>query len=101
MEIKKKILEFLNRNLVLEKSIINKIKESINTLTKEQLEWIYSILVELDNKQTQVLEKRLKNTPWFFTEMEISVWKDIYEKHIKEEKKKKKYIEEFLKNQLF
>lgn len=101
MEIRKKILEFLDRNLVLEKDIVKEVRESINDLNKQQLIWIYNVLVDLDNKQTKVLQDKLQETPWFFTEMEISVWKDIYEEHIKEEFQEKEDIEKILKDQLF
>jgi hypothetical protein len=37
MEIKQKIIEFLNRNLLLEEDIIYKIRESIYELSEEKL----------------------------------------------------------------
>ena len=101
MEIKKKILEFLDRNLVLEKDIVKEVRESIDDLTQQQLEWVYDVLVDLDAKQTNVLQEKLKETPWFFTEMEVEVSKEMYEKHITEEKKEKEAIEKWLIEQLF
>jgi hypothetical protein len=38
MELKQKILEFLNRNLILEDDIVSQIRGSIDELSKEQLE---------------------------------------------------------------
>ena len=100
MEIKQKILEFLDRNLVLDKEIVAEVRGSIYDLSEEQLAWVYDVLVDLDNKQTKALQEKLKETPWFFTELEVVVSKEMYEKHIKEEKEEKKIIEKWLKEQL-
>lgn len=100
LELKQKILEFLNRNLILEDDIINQIRESINDLSKEQLEWVYEVLLDLDKKQTSVLQSKLKENPNFFFEMEVKVFKEMYNKHLKEEKSQKELIEEWLIKQL-
>ena len=101
MEIKQKILEFLDRNLVLDNEIVAEVRGSINDLSDEQLAWVYGVLVDLDSKQTKALQEKLKETPWFFTEMEVVVSKEMYEKHIKEEQKEKETMEKWLKEQLF
>ncbi len=100
MDIKNKILEFLDRNLVLEKGIVDEVRWSINDLSEEQLYWVYDVLVDLDTKQTNALQEKLKETPWFFTEMEIVVSKEMYNKHLEEEIEEKKYIEKWLLEQL-
>jgi len=51
-------------------------------------------LEDLDKKQTKILEEKLKETPWFFTELEVDLSREMYNEHIKEELKEKKYIEE-------
>lgn len=101
MEIKQKILEFLDRNLVLDNDIVSEVRESIDDLSDEQLAWVYDVLIDLDAKQTKALQEKLKDTPWFFTEMEVVVSKEMYEKHIKEEQKEKETMEKWLKEQLF
>ena len=100
MEIKSKILEFLDRNLVLDKAIVDEVRWSINDLSEEQLSWVYDVLVDLDAKQTNALQEKLKETPWFFTEMEVVVSKEMYNKHLKEEAEEKKFIEKWLLEQL-
>jgi len=100
MDIKQKILKFLDRNLVLWKEIVTEVRESIDDLNTEQLEGVYDVLVDLDAKQTTALQNKLKETPWFFTEMEALVSKEMYEKHIKEESKEKELIEKWLLEQL-
>ena len=101
MEIKQKILEFLDRNLVLDNEIVTEVRESIDDLSDDQLAWVYDVLVDLDIKQTSALQDKLKETPWFFTEMEVVVSKEMYEKHILEEQKEKETMEKWLKEQLF
>jgi len=93
MDLKEKILHFLNKNLVLDKNIIKEIKSSINELSEVQLKSIYKILSDLDRKQTLVLQEKLKETPWFFTQVEIDLSKEMYNKHIQEEMKDKEIIE--------
>ena len=100
MELKTKILEFLDRNLVLDRDIIDEVRWSIDDLSEEQLSGVYDVLVDLDKKQTNALQEKLKETPWFFTEMEVVVSKEMYDKHIKEEEKEKKLIEKWLLEQL-
>ena len=96
MEIRQKIIEFLNRNLLLEDKIIYKIRESIYELSDEKLQWVYEVLLDLDNKQTSVLQEKLKENPNFFFEMEVKVFKQMHKKHILEENKEKELIEEWL-----
>ena len=96
MELKQKIIEFLNRNLLLEEDIIYKIRDSIYDLSDEKLKWVYDILLDLDNKQTSVLQEKLKENPNFFFEMEVKVFKQMQKKHILEENKEKELIEEWL-----
>jgi len=93
MDLKEKILHFLNKNLVLDKNIIKEIKSSINELSTNQLKSIYDVLSDLDRKQTLVLQEKLKETPWFFTQVEIDLSKEMYNKHIQEEMKDKEIIE--------
>jgi hypothetical protein len=57
-------------------------------------------LVDLDKKQTETLQEKLKENPNFFFEMEIKVSKEMYEKHINAEKEEKKMIEKWLLNEL-
>jgi len=101
MEIKQKILEFLDRNLVLDKGIVKEVRESIDDLGEDQMHWVYEVLLDLDTKQTNALQDKLKETPWFFTEMEVAVSKEMYEKHIAEEMEEKKFIEKWLLEQLW
>jgi len=100
MQLKNKILEFLNRNLVLDKEIIVEIRESIDDLSEEKLKWIFEVLQDLDNKQTSVLQEKLKENPFFFFEMENEVFKEMYQKHITEEKKEREMVEKWLKEKL-
>jgi len=100
MEIKQKIIEFLNRNLLLEKDVIYKIRSSIYELSEEKLKWIYEILLDLDNKQTNALQDKLRENPNFFFEMELKVFKEMYRKHIKEELSEKQMIEKWLISEL-
>jgi len=100
MEIKKKILEFLDRNLVLEDSIVREVRWNIDDLSDEQLTWVYNVLIDLDKKQTQALQDKLEEDPNFFFKMETEVFKEMYNKHIKEEQEEKKFIENWLKQQL-
>jgi len=93
MDLKEKISHFLNKNLVLDKNIIKEIKSSINELSEVQLKSIYKVLSDLDRKQTLVLQEKLKETPWFFTQVEIDLSKEMYNKHIQEEMKDKEIIE--------
>ena len=72
----------------------------INDLSEEQLDWVYDVLVDLDTKQTNALQEKLKETPWFFTEMEVVVSKEMYNRHLKEEEEEKKLIEKWLLEQL-
>ena len=96
MELKQKIIEFLNRNSLLEEDIIYKIRDSIHEFNDEKLKWVYNILLDLDNKQTSVLQEKLKENPNFFFEMEVKVFKQMQKKHILEENKEKELIEEWL-----
>ena len=96
MEIKQKIIEFLNRNLLLEEDIIYKIRSSIYELNEEKLKWVYDVLLDLDNKQTSVLQEKLKENPFFFFEMENKVFKDMFKKHMDEEKKDRELVEDWL-----
>ena len=96
MEIKQKIIEFLNRNLLLEEDIIYKIRSSIYELNEEKLKWVYNVLLDLDNKQTSVLQEKLKENPFFFFEMENKVFKDMFKKHMDEEKKERELVEDWL-----
>jgi len=57
-------------------------------------------LVDLDTKQTSALQEKLKETPWFFTEMEVVVSKEMYNRHLRYEAEEKKFIEKWLKEQL-
>lgn len=100
MEIKQKIIEFLNRNLLLGEETIYRIRSSIHELSDEKLNWIYGVLLDLDNKQTSVLQSKLKENPNFFFEMEVKVFKEMYNKHLKEESSQKELIEEWLIKQL-
>jgi len=96
MEIKQKIIEFLNRNLLLEEDVIYKIRSSIYELNEEKLKWVYNVLLDLDNKQTSVLQEKLKENPFFFFEMENKVFKDMFKKHMDEEKKERELVEDWL-----
>jgi len=96
MEIKQKIIEFLNRNLLLEEDIIYKIRESIHELSEEKLKWVYDVLLDLDNKQTSVLQEKLKENPFFFFEMENKVFKEMMKKHMDEELEDRKLVEKWL-----
>lgn len=96
MEIKQKIIEFLNRNLLLGEETIYRIRSSIHELSDEKLNWIYGVLLDLDNKQTSVLQSKLKENPNFFFEMEVKVFKEMYNKHLKEESSQKELVEKWL-----
>ena len=96
MEIKQKIIEFLNRNLLLEEDTIYKIRESIHELSVEKLKWVYGVLQDLDIKQTSVLQEKLRENPFFFFEMENKVFKEMFKKHIEEELKERELVEDWL-----
>jgi hypothetical protein len=96
MEIKQKIIEFLNRNLLLDEKNIYKIRESIHELSEEKLKWVYDVLLDLDNKQTSILQEKLKENPFFFFEMENKAFKEMFKKHLEEEKKERELAEKWL-----
>lgn len=100
MEIKQKIIELLNRNLLLEEDTLYKIRSSIHELSEEKLNGIYNILSDLDEKQTSVLQEKLKQNPFFFFDMENKVFKEMFQKHINEELKEREMVEDWLLKQL-
>lgn len=96
MNIKQKIMEFLDRNLLLEDDIVHEIRSSIHDLDNEQLESIYEVLLDLDKKQTNALQKKLEENPNFFFEMQIKAFKQMYKRHIEVENRQKQILEQRL-----
>lgn len=96
MNIKQKIIEFLNRNLLLDDKIVKDIRSSIHDLDNKQLKSTYNILLDLDKKQTEALQKKLEEDPNFFVKMQIKAFRQIYERHIEEESRQKQILEQWL-----
>ncbi len=86
-ELKAKIQELFNRNLVLSNEIRVEVYSKLPTLNEFQLKKILKILEHVDQTQTDQLEKIIKKDPFFFHKLEQIILKTMEEEFHKIEKK--------------
>ncbi len=84
-EKKKKILEFVERSLIISPETKDKIINELNNLAWEQINKLWEILFKVDSEQTTILAKKLEKEPWFFMKLQWIVSRSSYQEHLKEE----------------
>lgn len=93
-EKKKKILEFVDRSLILSVEIKQRVIDEIDSLAVEQIDNLWKILFSIDQQQTKILSKKLEEEPWFFMKLQWTVSRASYQEHLKEELSELSELEE-------
>ena len=96
MEKKQEILEFLKTNLLVDFDISQQIQDSIDTLSQNQINWIYEKLIAMNKEQTRILNKKLEEKPWLFMEIDSIISRESYNSHKEDELEESKQIELWL-----
>lgn len=80
-----KILEFVERSLIV--SIDNKdlILNNVYDLNQDDINELFSILLKIDSEQTQIIADKLEEEPWFFMQLQWIINRTSYEENLKDE----------------
>ena len=95
-ELKAKIQELFNRNLVLSNEIRVEVYSKLPTLNEAQLKRILEILEHVDEQQTEAIEKILKKDPYFFNKLENIILETMKEEFQKIEEKEHEKADKWL-----
>jgi hypothetical protein len=95
--VKSKIIEYLDRNLVLEPNLLTEIRENLPNLSADKVHSVYEILADLDQKQTISIKHKLEVEPYFFKKIEYLIYRVMYEEHVALEKISHEQADEELK----